>query len=427
MNTSPKIAIVGAGPGGLSLARLLVDNGLSNVTVFEKQPRVGGKSWTFYAGGAVAEMGTCYTTLSHALVKKWMKRHGMTLRRNGVVKFDGEDFLNYVKKGAGPPFSVQALRYFWDGWRLRRALEAPNPPQSVIDEAAMPILDWLRERKLPKVELFLHRIITIMGYGFLDEVSAVQAHRWCDITLFVSGATNQLHMPVEGWSELWVRLSQELDVRTDCPVTAFERHETGVSISTPQGEEAFDWLVCATPLDEFIPLGESTAEEQFVRDSVEWQGYTTTLLASDNWFSDWHVEGYSDTVKPGAPLGKLVGARLEAFEPELGGNLYVTGQLSRDLSEDELREIAISDLTAAGVNVTNVVMQKSWKYFAQYKLDAVKNGLLATMRDMQGAHRTWYTGSTFSHEAVSHVVNFNVELARQMAAKLLTTPRAHAA
>ncbi|MEO0956709.1 MAG: FAD-dependent oxidoreductase [Pseudomonadota bacterium] len=416
MSEHPKTAIIGAGPGGLTLAKLLQEQGVQNVSVFEKLPTAGGRSWTIYDGSATAEMGTCYTTLSHWHVKRWMRQKGIKLKRNGKVLFDGTGFMKYVAKGDGPPFAIQALRYFWDGADLRRRLAQKSPSQATIDEAALSILDWLRERNLPKVELFLHRIITIMGYGFLDETPAVQAHRWCDIILFLSGAVNQLHMPEEGWREFWRRLSEDLDVHTDCAVELIERTPAGVFVTSPRGREHFDRVVCAMPLDEFSKLTSAPNEaEAFVNQSVQWQGYTTSLIASDNWFTDWHVEGYSDTVVPGAPLGRLVGARKETYEEELGGQLYVTGQLSRDLNEDELREIAIAELENKGVNITNFVMQLSWKYFAQYKKDAVKNGLLKVMRDMQGADRTWYTGATFSFEAVSHISNFNARLAKSMA------------
>ncbi|MEM1106784.1 MAG: FAD-dependent oxidoreductase [Pseudomonadota bacterium] len=415
MRHDDRIAIIGGGPSGLSLAKLLDESGAKNVTVFEKLPTPGGRSWTIHEGAATAEMGTCYTTLSHWHVKRWMRQTGISLKRNGKVLFDGRSFMDYVRQGGGPPFAVQALRYFWDGADLRRRLAQKNPSQATIDEASLSILDWLRQRDLPKVELFLHRIITIMGYGFLDETPAVQAHRWCDIVLFVSGALNQLHMPVEGWREFWRRLSEGLDVKTNCPVEKIERREYGVTVVSPEGREHFDHVVCAMPLDEFTKLVAAPTEaETYVNASVEWQGYTTSLVASDNWFTDWHVEGYSDTVVPGAPLGRLVGARKETYEPELGGQLYVTGQLSRGLPDSELREMAEAELARRGADVKNFIMQMNWKYFAQYKKEAVKDGLLAVMRDMQGEARTWYTGATFSFEAVSHISNFNARLAKKM-------------
>ena len=64
--------------------------------------------------------------------------------------------------------------------------------------------------------------------------------------------------------------------------------------------------------------------------------------------------------------------------------------------------------------MTNVILQKLWKYFAQYKPDAIRNGLLTDLREIQGQNSTWYTGAIFSHEAVSHIVNFNDELVRKM-------------
>ena len=165
-------------------------------------------------------------------------------------------------------------------------------------------------------------------------------------------------------------------------------------------------------------MGLTTQEERWIAESINWQGYTTSLIASDNWFRDWQTEGYSDAVRPGAGLGPLVGARLEDHEPELGGHLYVTGQLSRGLEPSEVREIAEAHFAGAGIRITNFIDQKCWKYFPQYKPEAVRAGLITRMKNIQGVQRTWYTGATFSHEAVSHIVKFNAGLARQMKVSL---------
>ena len=53
-----RIAIVGGGPAGLSLARLLSDATDAYITVFEAGVRPGGKSFSFIQGDAVVEMGT---------------------------------------------------------------------------------------------------------------------------------------------------------------------------------------------------------------------------------------------------------------------------------------------------------------------------------------------------------------------------------
>lgn len=72
-----RIGIIGGGPGGISLARLLTERGFSDVTVLERSREVGGKSRTVLHQGIPHEMGTCYYTLAYTRTKKWMKKLGL--------------------------------------------------------------------------------------------------------------------------------------------------------------------------------------------------------------------------------------------------------------------------------------------------------------------------------------------------------------
>ena len=76
------------------------------------------------------------------------------------------------------------------------------------------------------------------------------------------------------------------------------------------------------------------------------------------------------------------------------------------------------EIAREGGEIANIVLQRTWKYFARYKPNAVRGGLLSRLEDMQGKQNTWYTGATFSHEAVSNIVNYNARLARKMQAAL---------
>ena len=53
-----KVAIVGGGPGGISMAKLLHDRGFMHVTVLEKSGRIGGKSKTISLEGGIVDVGT---------------------------------------------------------------------------------------------------------------------------------------------------------------------------------------------------------------------------------------------------------------------------------------------------------------------------------------------------------------------------------
>jgi len=416
-----KIAIIGAGPAGLSMARLLTDSGKAHVTVYEAQDRIGGKSWTVEAAGDIAEMGTCYLTIAHKQTAAWMKALGVETTRIGEQRYDGHDFMTYVKGAGGAHLYAQVFQLWRQGTKLLKALEAPSPPQTVMDDAAMPIKDWLDARGLAKVERFMHRGLTNMGYGFVDETPTVQALRWCNLELLWTGYRNKLFAPVTGWSDFWQRLAKDIDVRLSAPVERVERRAGHVTIHAGGTVDLHDAVINTIPPDDFVNLTDPTEAERRVAESLDWLAYTTTLFAADNWFTDWQTEGYSDGVQSPHTYGKMVAVRTEAYADELGGQLYVSGQYPGTYSDDELKELLREAVRTQGGTVTNLIQQKTWRYFPCYKHDAIRAGLVGTMKSMQGERRTWYSGAAYSHEAVSNIVRHNKVIAAQI---LRDLPRA---
>ncbi|XP_066589220.1 spermine oxidase-like isoform X2 [Prorops nasuta] len=54
---SPKIAVIGAGPSGISAASKLLDNGFENVIIIEAENRIGGRVHTTQFGNYVVDLG----------------------------------------------------------------------------------------------------------------------------------------------------------------------------------------------------------------------------------------------------------------------------------------------------------------------------------------------------------------------------------
>lgn len=398
-----KVAVIGGGPGGLSAAQFIREAGHQAV-VFEKDNRIGGKSFSFSTGDAFNEMGTCYTTRQHVIVKRWMKQHGIHLRRLGEARYDDAPVVDYVKKGAGAPLAVQALKFVTEAGRLRRRIaEAPSDP-AVLAEASMTVDAWLARLALPKLDLAMHRILPAQGYGYAQEVTIGQTVQWCDFDLLISGVLNDMHMPVEGWSEFWNRFATRFDIRLEARIEQIERRDNSVIVVSGDGRERFDALVSTLPMDEFARLTDLLPAEQAILDGVEWQNYTTTLVSSKNWFTGAQVHGYSRACKDPSLRGAMLGSRREGDVMEDGARLYVTGQFSNGLTPPELREILLADIERLGVTVETVIYARTWKYFPQYRADAVADGLFTAMREAQGGKRTWFSGATFSHELVSSVV-----------------------
>lgn len=397
-----KIAVIGGGPGGLSAAQFIQEAGHQAV-VFERDNRIGGKSFSFGNGDAFNEMGTCYTTRQHVIVKRWMRQHGIRLKRLGEARYDDAPVVEYVKKGAGPPLAVQALKFVTEAGKLRRKIAEAPGDAAVKAEAAMTVDAWLARLDLPKLDLAMHRILPAQGYGYAAEVTIGQTVQWCDFDLLISGVLNDMHMPVEGWSEFWNRFAKRFDLRLDSRIEQLERSNDGVSVVAGGERERFDAMVSTVAMDEFVRLTELLPAERAVLHGVEWQNYTTTLVSSKNWFKGAQVHGYSRACKDPALRGAMLGSRREGDVMEDGAALYVTGQFSNALTPPELREVLLADIAGLGVKA-DVIYARTWKYFPQYRVDAVADGLFTAMREAQGGKRTWFSGATFSHELVSSVV-----------------------
>ncbi|MEL6661640.1 MAG: FAD-dependent oxidoreductase [Pseudomonadota bacterium] len=412
----PKIAVIGGGPAGLSVARFLNETRKVDVTVFEAASQLGGKSFTFSENGVVCEMGTCYATRNDIHVRKWIRSLGIKARSLGDQLIDGGPYFDWVKEPGTMSIYQELLIYRKASNRLKKLLVTQPDDPSVLNEAGMPILYWLRARGLAKMERLHYRALTNMGYGRLDETSTIQALRWIDIPLLMSARFNGLMMPTTGWTDLWERVSQNVDVRLDHRVTAVERQADGVILEAGGEEHRFDKLVCAIPVDDFSALTTPTEAELRVNESVRWNGYATTLMQVNDWFHEEQLRCWSSAIMLDSEPGQLMSARYEVDSPDFGGRLYVLNQISGEYNERELNELAEGDVRRDGGTPVRAILTKRWKYFAQYKPGTVSEGLLTHLRDMQGEANTYYTGATFSHESVATITRFNHSLAKAIVA-----------
>jgi hypothetical protein len=412
-----RIAIIGAGPAGLSLGKFLGDSGGNDITIFEKSHRIGGKSLSVLEGDTLVEFGTCYAILAHKITIKWMRQLGITVCRTPVQYIDDVPPLDYINRGSGPHLYIQTLRYLRARSRLLKALSRPNPGSDILEEASSPAVEWLAARNLGKIENLMHRVVTGMGYGDLKTLPVLHALRWVDRDLILSGTFNAVYMPREGWTAFWERLAAQMDVRLNSEITAITRDPSGCEIHFADGtSQAFDQIVCAIPMTDFAAMTVPTANERAVMDAIEWGGYAITLFAAGHWFSS-HIKAFSDHTLPGSAPGRLVSARREGYEEGLGGHLYIGCQIPGPYSGPELVELLVADVEARGGDVSNVIRQQVWTYSPRYRASAIKSGILTTLKEMQGESNTWYTGATYSHEAVSNITVFNKRLSTIIAAK----------
>ncbi|MFO1187863.1 MAG: FAD-dependent oxidoreductase [Alphaproteobacteria bacterium] len=328
-----------------------------------------------------------------------------------------------VARRARRALQLELVRYLF-AWR-RHVASRPRPRHAALPRRmrAQPIGDWLAERRLFRMRRFMLRALTVLGYGFLDEVPACQALRWATPSLIASGLFDEIRMPAGGWQSFWARVAKGLNVRVNEPVVEVVREGPGGTLVTPYARCRFEQLLVTIPLDDFARLTPLSPTEQALADAIAWGRYVTTLARVENWFTAHETDAWSAAIEPGAPRGRLLAARRPppslrtAAATDGRGELYVCGQYGGE-DDFDLARVLRADIAALGGRVTEILQQKVWRYAPRYSADAIRAGLLAEMRRVQGELGTWFSGASFSHEAVSNIANFNALLVRQVVGRL---------
>jgi predicted NAD/FAD-dependent oxidoreductase len=439
---SPRIGIVGAGPGGLSLARLLTEKGFADVTVIERADRVGGKSMTVFHEGLGHELGTCYVALGYVTVKAWMEEAGIglfVLENQKIRTMAGElvDFKAFVEEPSGLlGTAAQSARYL-ASWLRFHDWDARGGPDDgegtrgrpMREEVAEPFGAWLDARGLDLVGRFALRSMGVMGYGSLDHVPALYGLRWNMPSLLATGALTQIAEPVPGWQPLWTHLAGQLDVRMRHTISAVERTAGGFLVHTNQGDLTFDHLVITTPLDEaaaWFPFDDAE-RRAFAVDTGElgWHEFVSTLAEVKGWYRDTDTWCAEERVKDVAAVarGQLLGARRTGDKSQVSQarsatrpDVYVCyqyGDPSRT-SEQQIETLR-ADLAAEGATLTQVLRHCRWKYSPQLTPAAIRSGAVARLEHQQGHGNLWISGATASHETVDNIVDYNLRLVERMA------------
>jgi phytoene dehydrogenase-like protein len=440
-----RIGIIGAGPGGLSLARLLTDRKIADVTVLERDPQVGGKALTLTVDGLGHEMGTCYLTTGYRTVQTWMREAGMTtyqLKYHVIhTETDGaKDFKNYVIGTGGPiKAGLQMARYVAD-WLVFHEWDLHGCPDDTAgtrgglmkDEMAQPFGEWLRDRELDVIARFALRTMSIMGYGGLDKVPALYGLRWNVPSIIWSAVTLQVSEMVPGWQHLWTHLASKLDVRTDTKIREVTRNDGKYQVRTKDGTLEFDHLVLTTRLHEargwFPFTDEEIAAYAIGNGAMEWREYVTTLVDAEGWFQEQDTHSFEAAANGDEALShsRLLVARrtgdktrAAAARSRTRRDVYVCYQVGNtDLKSKELQDILERDLRAQGAQNISVLQQCRWSYSPQFTPAAIQAGNAHAMERQQGTDNLWITGATTSHESVDNITDFNERLVERMIMKL---------
>ena len=287
-----KIAIVGAGAGGLTTAKLLVDRGFTDVTVFEKADRIGGKSYTKFFDfdpASAHEFGTCYLTGKYECVEAWVAEFGLNMFQ---VDTDSRQMYNDADLGLNLNNTNFLPTSQWSAYRALVDYDIPlneflitlqndvikyeqkwkdtfgdaewmfQSDQTKINFTKLncTFKEWLEDNDFTALIPRFIVILSEQGYGNIETIPAYYGLVWAHPNLVMGASWGKFRMIDTGFSSLWEALVAATPFRLEltADISEIVRDDKAVnikwSIGTENNCEEFDFLFMAAPMPEALGM-----------------------------------------------------------------------------------------------------------------------------------------------------------------------------
>lgn len=408
MNASQSIAVIGAGPAGLTAADTLRQLGYSQVTVFEQSARVGGKVCTVQTPAGAVEMGAVIAAAECELVLGLADRLRVPVAPYPVgqrfLDEDGarHDAMSFLASRYSTAEIRQAIASY--GAALERyAMVDADTLAGMPPELHEPFDRFAASHGFTPVAELARGALVGFGYGYYETVPALYFMKLIAWLFRPDGsgglAPGKFFVFPQGFQGLWEALAREHDVRLSAAVTALA-HQPGQPVRlTVNGsaQHCFDAVVVAAPLHvarSFLPPdGEAAALCAQLRSNR----YLVNVFAAS-----------------GLPGGEFLFLHPNE-QPERIGHmnawanrnpatpLYLGWQLARrGADSDALQALLAADVAAQGGRLEHVALRQEWDYFPHVDCAALQAGFFERLEALQGRDGVYYVGGTLNFETVEH-------------------------
>jgi monoamine oxidase len=236
------VIVVGAGPAGLTAARVLAANGRS-VVVLEARDRVGGRMFTTDVGGVPTDVGASWVHGAGGLnpAKLFAEDIGQTLTPDTDGAYGAwDEGVGWLERQDVAPIVLGALTFARDADEIKAQL---GPGQSV----GAAIETWLDNRSVPEGDIrrrnkFFARWFVEDNYAGDADDQALDSF-WQDQSFDGPDA-----IPSGGYGVMVDALADGLDVRLNQVVTAIDHDEAGVTVTTASGSFSGSDVIVTVPL-----------------------------------------------------------------------------------------------------------------------------------------------------------------------------------
>ncbi len=448
-----RIAIIGAGPAGLSAAYFLKKQGYRDVLVLEKLGRVGGMCRTITEDYRSFDLGANYLTPAYwetlwLAFKYRMKTYGERppMALDLTVPLDPQEDQERPYKIRSIWSAAREQNTFWElirgfikySWLRFKLRKIINPPgfKKIHEhpELCVSFETWLEHNKLSAMKRLFAIPITIMGYGYLKDIAAPYALKYMSLLTFVPMAfkilpiTSWIPWPkrfIYGYQRLWEAVAKDLNVRLNVDIKKIKRTDGSIRIDFEYDEQSlntldpslesfkFDHLIVACPLD-----GKLLAEllDQDERESNAFratQTYSYCLTSYNVEFPDipWQQQLFATV-----PLTELRTPWAITRQMEDSSLMQFYTRVSLEDNDKVVEPAVKKEIEDLIARLGGTIDRKEWHtydrwpYFQHVTADDMKKGFYEQLENLQGYRNTYYTGGLMNFELVEQIIAYNRNL-----------------
>lgn len=434
-----KIAIIGAGPSGLGAAEALREKGYTNITVFDRNDRVGGLSLsceytTPDDRKIVYDMGSVQP-LSSTILLRLLKKYGLSFGRGPLAKksklviaynyLKQEEFMNFVKYYFGvpakqwPALMQDTAKLSWYLWRYRRLKKPGFYNFKYWEETTVNFRQWVEERKFKvlgdKLIALIFNLMTLSNSNNEDQVQVYAVFKFFyQMLKFPIRYLDGTYRPVkQGFQQLWVRVAQNFDMVLGVDIQSIKRDQTGVTIVANAQSYVFDQLIISCPFDRIAKVLDVKPIEKETFKGINYNpGYRGAFIAKGGPIEGiyWYPDSYDTGNEPpylalAIPEGEVVKdtylySCVFSYCPDASNAVETLQASATKVFKDQYN-----------ADITEWVNMKYWAdYGCLFDIETVKNGVFDKAQAMQGNFNTYYTGQLLSFSAHSSTVDYSYEL-----------------
>ncbi len=438
-NKESKICVIGGGAGGVHMATLLKKKGYSNITILEKEQKIGGKANTITVNNHRYDTGTVFT-YSHPHVVDVLRDADLF---HQVHPIDSKISEFYTKKSGK---RIPKLEYAKEVTNINSLInlkltldsqlekyqklfktmtdEYGFPKEEYMHEMVKPIHKFFHDHGLTALDPLVESRLKSQGYDRGD-IMVFNSMFFLDPEYLKPDAILYQFKGSNGWQDVWenlvkkYELNVEYNKRVDQVEWSYENNNLKISVfdtvSNSTEERIFDFAVMAHPEPLKLLKNPSYLQKEYLEKFNRFCPVVTSIYKIKNKHKvNFIFDKESDYVK-----GNFVGAgfyrKVISDEENTVDVAYQYFKRNNFVEEKDIEEIERNLREhvkgIVGEEVDEIVTSKINNYYLPHCSDKdISAGVPWELFRLQGENKIWFTSAFTCFDLTQSIICYNMKL-----------------